>query len=691
LTDYTPIISNKDPGGSVTNCIFKVQNPYQMPVQTTRLLVLLLLALLVACNYTQKIRDGRTAFDRKQYSVATGLLQKEYNKAKTRLEKGKIAYLMGLSYKELGKSDVSIQWFRTAYDNQAGLDALREYAFALKQAEQYEEAMGAFKDLGIEIGSPYEYRREIIACENALGWKQTKTKEYVVEPLPFNSPVADYSPALFKDNQLVFTSDRKNSTGDDTYNWTGNAFSDLYIADASGSVVGGFSETLNTPDNEGTAVFSENRGEVYFTRCYGGKKEDANCKIMLSEIKNGVWLPARPLDLLDGENLNYGQPAISADGKKLYFSCNHPEGWGGYDIWVSTRTADGWGKGELMSRSINTPGNEKFPSIDGDTLYFSSDHHIGMGGLDIFRTNKMNNGSWAPAYNLKPPVNSGGDDFGFIIDRNANLDKDVLLTGYFSSNRPGGAGSDDIYRFEKRIPPPAPPVDSTKLKALVYKMILDGYVLEKIFEQPGNPNSRVLGRKPLPGSKVEIRFGKEKKTVTVGEDGLFTLELAENADYNFLASAENYLNNKAAFSTKGIGKDPENPVQRFEVEIVLDRIYLEQEIRLENIYYDYDKWDIRNDAKPTLDALTETLRLNPQIRIQLSSHTDCRGADSYNEQLSQRRAQSAVDYLITKGIDATRLSARGYGESQLEVNCLCARCTEEEHQANRRTTFKILE
>ena len=275
-----------------------------MPVQTTRLLVLLLLALLVACNYTQKIRDGRTAFDRKQYSVATGLFQKEYNKAKTRLEKGKIAYLMGLSYKELGKSDVSIQWFRTAYDNQAGVDALREYASALKQAEQYEEAMGAFKDLGIEIGSPYEYRREISACENALGWKQTKTKEYVVEPLPFNSPVADYAPALFKDNQLVFTSDRKNSTGDDTYNWTGNAFSDLYLADASGNVVGGFSETLNTTDNEGTAVFSENRGEVYFTRCYGGKKEDANCKIMLKKKKKSAWMPERPLDLLDREKQN---------------------------------------------------------------------------------------------------------------------------------------------------------------------------------------------------------------------------------------------------------------------------------------------------------------------------------------------------------------------------------------------------
>lgn len=662
-----------------------------MPNRITTLTVLFMLALIAACNYTQKVRDGRTAFDRKQYSVATTMLQKEYTKAKTRLEKGKLAYLLGLSYKELGKAEASIPWFRTAYDNQVGVDALREYAYALKQTEQYEEAKGAFKDLGLEIGSPYEYRREINACDNALGWKGIKQQEYVIEALPLNSSVADYAPALYKDNQLVFTSDRKNSTGEDTYNWTGNAFSDLYVADASGNAASAFSETLNTPDNEGTAVFNANQTEMYFTRCYGDKKEDAHCKILFSEMKDGNWSPARPLELIEAANINYGQPALSADGKKLYFSCNHPEGWGGYDIWVASRTAEGWGTAELLGRSINTPGNEKFPAVDGDTLYFSSDNHIGMGGLDVFKTYQLSNGSWAPAYNLKPPVNSGADDFAFVIDRKAKLDKDVLQLGYFSSNREGGAGSDDIYRFEKRIPPPAPPVDSSKLKPIVYKMLLDGYVLEKIFEEPGNPNSRVLGRKALPGSKVDIRFGKEKKTVTVGEDGLFTLELAENMDYNFLASAENYLNNKATFSTKGIGKDPANPVQQFELEIVLDRIYLDKEIRLENIYYDFDKWDIRDDARPTLNALAETLNLNPQIRIQLASHTDCRGTTSYNELLSQRRAQSAVDYLITKGISAERLTARGYGESQLEVNCLCARCSEDEHQANRRTTFKILE
>ena len=224
-----------------------------------------------------------------------------------------------------------------------------------------------------------------------------------------------------------------------------------------------------------------------------------------------------------------------------------------------------------------------------------------------------------------------------------------------------------------------------------YKLLLEGYVLEKIYNNPTDPNSKVLGRKPLPGSEVDIQFDKQKETVTVGEDGMFRLELEENTDYSFLASREKYLSNDAAFSTVGIGRDPNNPVQTFEIEIVLDKIFLDKEITLENIYYDFDKWDIREDAQPTLDDLARNLKLNPDIRIQMGSHTDCRGNNRYNEDLSQKRAQSAVDYLISKGIDPARLVARGYGESQPEVDCICARCTEEEHQTNRRTTFKIIE
>ncbi|MBL7793191.1 MAG: flagellar motor protein MotB, partial [Saprospiraceae bacterium] len=219
---------------------------------------ILLILTMAACQYTQKIKDGRTAYERKQFFVAASMLEKEYNKADTRLEKGKLAFLLGESYKAVNKSPQAIQWYRTAYDNQYGVDALKEYAFALKRAERYEEAMQAFKELGIEIGSPYEYRREISACEIAAGWKKIKQPDYVVELSAFNSGKADYSPSLYRDNQLVITSDRQGSTGDDTYNWTGNDFSDLYLVNLTSNDVFPFDKALNTANNEGTVAFANN-------------------------------------------------------------------------------------------------------------------------------------------------------------------------------------------------------------------------------------------------------------------------------------------------------------------------------------------------------------------------------------------------------------------------------------------------
>ena len=186
-------------------------------------------------------------------------------------------------------------------------------------------------------------------------------------------------------------------------------------------------------------------------------------------------------------------------------------------------------------------------------------------------------------------------------------------------------------------------------------------------------------------------FHRKNKTVTVNNEGMLTIELDSAADYKFTASKENYMNNSALFSSKGLSRDPNNPTQKYELEIVLDKIYKNREIVLQNIYYDYDKWAIRDDAKPTLDQLTLTLAENPQIKIQLSSHTDCRGRDDYNETLSQKRAESAVAYLISHGIGSARLIAKGYGESQPAVSCECKKCTEEQYQQNRRTTFKVLE
>jgi peptidoglycan-associated lipoprotein len=657
------------------------------------ILLALLISLVAACTYTQKIRDGRSAFDRKQYAVAVDLLQKEYDKAKSRVEQGKIAFLLGQSYEEINKSDLSIKWYNIAYNNQYGVDALKAYAFALKRAERYEEAKLAFKDLGIEIGSPYEYRREISACEIAMGWKETPP-QYEIEVLPFNTSDADYSPVLYRTNQLVITSDRRSSTGDKDYNWTGNAFSDLFLVDLSSNTVSNFDGVLNTANNEGTASFTGSQTEMYFTRCFGGGKYgEANCKIMYSQLEGSSWSIPEALPFME-EEVNYGHPAVTNDGSRLYFSSDHPEGWGGHDLYYVDRQSDGsWGEPKLMSRVINTPRNEKFPFIDNDTLYFSSNGHTSMGGLDVFRTHQMGDRGWSPVQNLLPPINSGKDDFGYVVDYNATKkDKDILQVGYFTSSREDGIGNDDVYRFVKRVPPPAPPVAEKDIpKPEDYKLLLTIYVLEKIYDVDNDPNSKVLGRKPLPGAKVKIKWGRKNDEVTMNEEGAIQIELDRQTDYDFLASNPGYLTNDAIFSTKGMGQDPDNPVQKFELEIELDKIFFDKEITLENIYYDFDKWNIREDAQPTLNELVRNLSLNPDIRIQLGSHTDCRGNDRYNQDLSQKRAQSAVDYLIAQGIDASRLQALGYGEEEPEVDCICSRCTEEEHQENRRTTFKILE
>lgn len=653
-------------------------------------IIALAFSLIFSCKYTQKITDGKMAFERKQYSVAIDMLNKEYKKAKSRVDKGKIAFLLGESYKFTNKNSSAIQWYKTAFDNQYGVDAMKEYAFALKKNEQYVEAMAAFKELGFEIGSPYEYRKEITACKIAADWKK-EVPNFEIEPAKFNSSSAEYAPTPYLNDQIVFTSDRASGAGDETYNWTGGSFSDLFVASTNSSSVESFSSIINTEHNEGTVAFNNDFSEVYFSRCYDTEDTDYFCKLMVSTKEGDSWSEPELLNIVQPE-VNYGHPTLSKDGSNLYFSANHPDGWGGYDIFVSERTPDGWDEPRPLSRNINTIGDEKFPFMHNDTLYFSSTGHTGMGGLDIFRSFKMKDGSWTPVINLKSPINSGWDDFGYVVDPNFQPSGKLLQEGYFCSSRVDGEGSDDIYRFVKKVPPPPPPKPvEEEPKPIVYKMILDGYVLEKIYQFSDNPNSKILGRKPLLESNVDITINGKKRTVTVDEEGKFTIELEESTDYNFFASHEGYFSNSGRFSSKGIAKDPNNPVTKYEVEIVLDKIFKNKEITLDNIYYDFDRWDIRRDAEPTLNELANTLLQNPTIRIQMASHTDCVGKASYNQTLSQKRAESAVEYLITKGVESSRLQAKGFGKSSPAIDCLCSRCTDEERQANRRTTFSVVD
>lgn len=647
---------------------------------------------LLSCTYTIKIKDGKTAYDRKQYAVASNFLTKEYGRAKSNVEKGKIAFLIGESFRQLHNDSKALQWYKTAYDNGAGVDALKEQAYGLKRMEQYKEAAEAFKQLGIEIGSPYEYRREITACTVAQGWKDDeKYSGFKLENTAFNSPNADYAPTVYEGGKVVITSDRSASTGEATYGWTGNRFSDLYLVE--NNTANNFDSALNTPFNEAAATFTADFSEMFFIKSGGEETDEQFTKIFYSKKISGTWTTPEVLPFCK-DKINYSTPSVSKDGRVLYFASNDTEGWGGQDIYMCVKGSEGFTEPKLLSRTINSIGNEAYPFIDNDTLYFSSDYYTGMGGWDIFKSYKLKDNNWSTPQNMKSPVNSGGDDFSYVIDYQSPKEEGILQQGYFTSNRIGGKGSDDIYRFERSTPPPRPVVvklDTPKTTTIVYKNTLDVIVLEKIFSAMDNPNSAVIGRKPLIDAKVSINANGKKQEITVNTEGVVSIDLEDNVDYTFIAGKEGYLNNQAKFSTKGLGKDPENPIQKFEVEIVLDKIFKNKEITLENIYYDYDKWDIRGDAEPTLNRLAETLIQNPQIKIQLSSHTDCRGNEDYNATLSQKRAQSAVDYLIKKGVESARLVAKGYGESQPAVICNCNKCTEEQHQANRRTTFKVLE
>lgn len=654
--------------------------------------LLTLLLVVSACTYTAKITDGATAVDRKQYSVAVPMLEREFKKAKTRKEKGEIAYNLARSLVETGRDDEAANWFQTAYDNNAGAVALEGKADALKRLERFEDAIQVYTDLGFEIGSKYEFRKQIAGAEQALKWREQEKKgeesEYIVSPVGFNSRQADYAPALLG-NQLVFTSDRSAASGEETYNWTGRGFSDLFVVDAEDDDSAElFDAGLNTPDHEGTAAFSTDGDEMFFTRCIApGQREDAFCGLYQAKKVSGSWGLARKLAFVK-PGVNYLHPALSADGKKLYFSSLQEDGWGGYDIYVANRKADGnWEDPILMNRAINTQGNEQFPTLDADTLYFSSDGLQGMGGLDIFRTHPLPNGRYSAPKNLKNPINSGADDFAYTILRREGTGKDATVTGFFSTSRPGGEGSDDIYRYEKRILPPPPP-DPTPIE---YKNVLDVYVVEKIYEDPGNPDSRVLGRRPVPNASIIASIGEQSRTVNANEEGKLSLVLVDDQQYNFRAEREEYLAAEGRFSSRNLPRDPDAQEQRYEIELELDKIFLNREIVLNNIYYDLDESFIREDAQPTLNELASLLKLNPEIRIELGSHTDCRGPDGYNLRLSQARAQSAVTYLIDQGIAETRLTAKGYGEEQPSAECLCERCSEEEHQRNRRTSFRVVE
>ncbi|PSR03029.1 MAG: hypothetical protein BRD50_06560 [Bacteroidetes bacterium SW_11_45_7] len=632
----------------------------------------ILLTLLVSCQTTREIEDPEVAYEQKKYMIAAELFQEEIEDKETDYLKARVAYKIGESYRMANKKDKAVTWYRQAADYGYGPQALYYQGLMLKSLERYEDAIKVFQEYAnAEPLEKAKAQNQIQACKQAKKWIEEETNMNVSIPENINSEYSDFAPVLYQDHSLVFSSSRPDSYGDETYGWTGEEFSDF------------FQTSKNyTKYHEGAAIFSSDGSTMYFTRCGSSGEEDDYCLIYKSQKKpNGVWGEAKRIQFFE-DSVNVGHPYLTQNGERLFFSSDAEGGYGKNDLYYVNKTATGWSSPINLGNAINTKGDELFPYLGDDKkLYFASDGHKGMGGLDIFTAQKKGN-KWVNPKNMKPPINSGADDFGLIYDKTGPRSEEdkILESGYFCSTRPGGKGNDDIYRFERK-------------NISFYE--LEGVVKRPVYKDPTDPNSEVVDHEKLPQANVDLlqQFrNKEEKIASqlTGEDASFHFELERSSNYKVMASNEGYFSKSKNVTTKG-KNDPDQVTVTIRIEIILEKIFEEKEIVIPNIYYDYDSSSLRDKSKPVLEDLAKLLKENKNIKIEIGSHTDSRGSDAYNQRLSKARAESVIEYLVSKGVNPQRLLAKGYGESQLVNDCVDGvDCTEEEHQKNRRTTFKVV-
>ena len=646
-----------------------------------RVLILLLLILIGSQAFSQKRRANKAYefFRAGEYYEAIDQFKNAYSRAKDRELKDEMIFMVAQCYRLVNDPRNAELWYkravRSAYSRP---EAQYWLADALKKNGKYQQAIEEFRKYKLLVPGDARADREIRACELADEWLRNPESYRIEELKDLNSRNSDFSPAYARDDfgVVYFTSSREGAQGKKTHGATGQSFADIFESRLDKK--GKWSlpvpvESLNSEFEEGTPNLTPDYREIYFTRCEAGKREKKGCVVMHSTRKGEGWDNPENIGLL-ADTLVAAHPAISPDGLTLYFVSDIPGGYGGKDIWYVTRDkpSGNWSGPKNAGPDINTPGDEVFPYVRNDgVLFFSSDGHIGMGGLDIFKATPQPDGSWI-VQNMRPPINSNADDFGIVFQGNSE-------SGIFSSTRKGRM-NDELYYFER------PP-----LKFSVTGLVKD--------EKTGAP---------LPGASVQLiaSDGTNLQTET-GMGGDFKFTLRPNVDYIFLASKKNYLNGKERVTTKGQEKSRD-----FMVTILLSSI--ERPIELPNIYYDFDRWELRPESMVSLDRLVETLNDNPNITIELMSHTDSRASDEYNLELSQKRAQSVVDYLISKGIEIERLSAKGYGESMPKVvdaelaaqypflkqgvtlteQYINSLANDEQreiaHQINRRTEFRVL-
>jgi outer membrane protein OmpA-like peptidoglycan-associated protein len=547
------------------------------------------------------------------------------------------------------------------------------YAQALQSSGDYTKAREMF--LKYAEACPTDPAGKLFAshCDSVTGpWSHLKPAFEAHSLSKINTPDSDFGPVILG-NDLIFASDHTATpVGKALYKWTGRGYLDLMKATpATQGDFGGnynnasnFSPILNQLYHDGPVCFSSDGNSLFLTRSYFGKAKREGIyktnklKLFTSQKVDGIWQKPEPF-FLNSNDYSVGHAALTPDSKTLYFVSDMPGGKGGTDIWMCKNLNGMWSDATNLGAVINTSQNEMFPVVASDgNLYFSSNGHAGYGSLDIFKS--VNNDSqWSVPQNMHMPFNSSFDDFAIAFVPGTS-------NGLFSSNRTGGQGSDDIYAFTEIVKP----------QEVIQPAYLTGIVKDKSNQLPvGGATVFVLNH--------ETGMVKVLKTKA---DGSFSMKVENPAAYSIKATMSNYiadcLNMKMA-SVKA-GTTSETPR-----ELLLDKLEVNKVFRIENIYYNFDKYDIRDDAKPELDKLVRIMKENP-ITVELGSHTDCRGSFAYNDKLSQNRAESAVGYIVKSGVEKTRITAKGYGEHQLTNKCADGIiCSPAEHQANRRTEFKV--
>ncbi len=629
--------------------------------------VALLLLVATACS---PLKKAESKFEAGEYETAIDMFGKLSTK---RGFEGRANYYIAESYRRSNRIWEAAPFYNAAIRSGFDPDSAQfYYGFALKARGEYDEAINVLEGL---LASAEDDQYVTLAnreLSNINAMATINTSVYEVENAGgINTAGPEYSPFV-NNGRLYFTGARDDSK---LYKATGTAFHDIYVTrfkddkidNAGVKGVGEFINTYNV--NEGTIAVSPNGKTIIFGRGNSGKKRGTNdVNLYISRYRNKKWSEPKVMPISDPNAYDAG-PAFSRNGRTLYFASSRKGGFGGVDIYVAHLKSNGrWGAPKNMGPTINSSGNDMFPYVsDAGKLYFASDGHPGFGGLDIFEAHRV--GGKIELTNLGKPINSNADDFGLVLY--------APNKGLISSNRKGGKGDDDLYTFVNNDP---------NLRIVNYYLA-------------GRTVTTGQDGKDIPLANVRLRMLDEEdnqlELVNTDSDGKFKFRIDVEQLYVLIGEKPDYLTSRELYSTLGKTVDLATLTQ-YETDIVfdtllrLDPVQIGVDVELD-IFYDLNKWNIREDAAIVLDDLVDVLLDNPEIVIQLSSHTDSRADDDYNLDLSQKRAQSAVDYIISKGVDSERLVAKGYGETRLRNDCSNGvDCSEDLHQQNRRTEFRVV-